>query len=126
MREKVRLGYRAPYILDLARDITSGTTNMKEIENWQEDEAALYKRLLKIKGIGPYAAGSMLKLLGYYSYPAPDSWSRKRFMLKYGYADPPTDNQIQTHYQRYGKWTGLVFWLDMTNDWHDQSPPSGP
>jgi hypothetical protein len=60
----------------------------------------------------PAAAGSLMKLLGYYQRTAPDSWSRKKFMQIRGYT---------SYYEPFGKWAGLVFWLEMTKAWYFQS-----
>ncbi len=118
LREDVRLGYRSGYILKLARDITSGAIDLASFENSADDETVLYRRLLKINGIGPYAAGNLLKLLGYYLHPAPDSWSRKKFMQIYGLKELPTDADIIKQYKEYGAWAGLIFWLEMTKEWY--------
>ena len=122
LREKVRLGYRAPYVLNLARDITEGKADLTAIENWSGDDISLYKHLLSIKGIGPYAAGSLMKLIGRYRHPAPDSWSRKKFMQIYNLNEPPTDNDIEKKYNKYGKWAGLIFWLEVTREWYFIAP----
>ncbi len=122
LREKVRLGYRSRYILELARDICTDRIDLNEIENWKNGENTLYRRLLQIKGIGPYAAGSLLKLLGHYRHPAPDSWSRKRFMQLYDLKNQPSDNDIINFYKRYGSWGGLIFWLEMTEEWYLKLP----
>lgn len=118
LREEVRLGYRSAYILKLARDIVSGAMDLNSFENSADNESDLYSRLLKIHGIGPYAAGNLLKLLGYYRHPAPDSWSRKKFMQIYGFKELPTDSDIIKHYEGYGAWAGLIFWLEMTEEWY--------
>jgi len=122
LREKVRLGYRAPYILSLARNIMEGKADLMSIENWPGDDHSLYKHLLSIKGIGPYAAGSLMKLVGHYRHPAPDSWSRKKFMQIYNLNELPSDNEIEKRYRKYGKWAGLIFWLEVTREWYFVTP----
>ncbi len=121
LREKVRLGYRAPYVHALAWSVVEGKADLAEIENWQSTEESLFRRLLGIKGIGPYAAGSLMKLLGHYQRTAPDSWSRKKFMQFRGHTSMPGDAEISVYYEPFGKWAGLVFWLEMTKTWYFQS-----
>ena len=118
LREDIRLGYRSAYILKLARDIASGAIALDSFENSTAEERDLYSRLLTINGIGPYAAGNLLKLLGHYRHPAPDSWSRKKFMQIYGFQELPSDSDIIKHYEEYGAWAGLIFWLEMTEEWY--------
>ena len=121
LRKKVKLGYRAPYISELAGNIIEERLDLEAIENWDGNDETLYRQLLQIKGIGPYAAGSLLKLLGFYRHPAPDSWSRKKFMQIFSLSEVPTDSEIEKHYQSYASWAGLVFWLEMTKDWYFRS-----
>ena len=38
------------------------------------------------------------------------------------------DARIERFYEKYGRWRGLMFWLEMTRDWHDEKfrTQSGP
>lgn len=60
----LKAGYRAPYILDAARRVASGETDLEKIRNMPEDEAR--KELMKIKGVGKKVADcTMLFSLGF-------------------------------------------------------------
>ena len=69
LRKQVKSGYRAPYILSLAERVASGDL---DIESWRSlstlPTAALFDEMRTVKGIGPYAAGNLLKLTGRYDY----------------------------------------------------------
>ena len=43
----------------------------------------LRTQLLRIKGIGPYAAATLLTLLGHFDHLAVDSWTRKLVIPRY-------------------------------------------
>ena len=73
------------------------------------------------KGIGPYAAGNLLKLLGHYDHLSLDSWVRPRFATVHGLKKIPDDQAIHRYYRRFGRWQGLVLWLDMTRDWFEET-----
>jgi N-glycosylase/DNA lyase len=123
LRKEIRAGYRAPYILELSRRISKGDI---DIEKWRTSSLPteeLFKEVRSIKGIGPYAAGNILKLLGRYDYLAIDSWCRKKFFEIHRNGKASTDKIIERHYKPFGKWRGLFFWMDVTKDWYDREFP---
>ncbi len=115
--EHVRAGYRGAYLYELATSIAAGRL---DVESWTDpslSSAELFKRLRSIKGVGPYAAGSMLKLLGHYDELAIDSAARAMFRNEVTGGSDPKDSAIRDHYERYGEWKGLVIWMDLMRTW---------
>ena len=76
LRQRGRLGYRAPYVLELAQRVVAGDFDLESFRRHPWPTGDLRRALLKIKGIGPYAAASLLTLLGHYDHLAVDSWTR--------------------------------------------------
>ncbi len=116
-RTEIRSGYRAPYFKELADRIVQGQL---DVENWLTTDIStkdLKKEMKQVKGVGDYAAENLLKLLGRYDGLALDSWLRGQFYQKYNNGIPCDDRQIQLHYERFGKWRGLVIWCEMTEKW---------
>ena len=68
LREQTRLGYRAPYILALAREVASGALDLEALKHSHLPTPELRKRLLAIKGIGGYAVAVLLMILGRYDF----------------------------------------------------------
>jgi 3-methyladenine DNA glycosylase/8-oxoguanine DNA glycosylase len=62
--QRVRLGYRAPYIHELARRVADGEIDLESLKNTVMPTPDLKKHLLAIKGVGNYAAATLLMLLG--------------------------------------------------------------
>ncbi len=123
LRKKIRTGYRAPYLLELARRIVKGDL---DLESWRSSDLPtkeLFKEVRSVKGIGPYAAGNILKLLGRYDYLGLDSWCRQKFYEIHKYGRKVSDRTIEKFYEPYGTWKGLFFWLDVTKDWYDHQFP---
>ena len=107
------LGYRTPYLHELASAIDDGET---EPERWREgsvDSAEIERRILGLKGFGPYAAANMLKLLGHYERLAIDSSVRETFRVRLNDGVKPSADDIERHYEPYGRWRGLVMWFDV-------------
>jgi 3-methyladenine DNA glycosylase/8-oxoguanine DNA glycosylase len=117
-KEEIRAGYRSLYFKELADKVVSGDLNP---ENWLSSDlptAELKKEMKKVKGVGNYAAENLLKLVGRYDGLALDSWLRSQFAKKYKSEITCEDKEIEEFYERFGKWRGLVIWLDMTESWH--------
>ncbi len=120
IRKEIRAGYRAPYLLELSKRLVK---NELEIEQWRTSDLPteeLFKLVRSVKGIGPYAAGNILKLLGRYDYLAIDSWCRANFFEKHRNGRKTTDKVIEKFYKPLGEWRGLFFWLDLTQYWYQK------
>lgn len=119
MRKRVKAGYRSPYLLELARRVADGEL---DIESWRTSRLSsedLLKQISSVKGIGPYAAQNILRLLGRYDWLGLDSWVRGQFSRLHARGQKVKDSTIERHYRDYGAWRGLFFWLDMTRHWHE-------
>lgn len=116
---EVRAGYRAPYLKELAERVASGSL---QVEQWLKTElstAELVKEMQGVKGVGPYAAENLLKLLGRYDGLALDSWTRAKFYKVRNNGRKASDKKIERYYSRFKEWRGLALWCDMTRDWLD-------
>jgi 3-methyladenine DNA glycosylase/8-oxoguanine DNA glycosylase len=116
---EVRAGYRSEYLKELADRVASGTL---EVESWFKSPLSttdLTKEMRGVKGVGPYAAENLLKLLGRYDGLALDSWTRARFFSIRNNGRKTTDKKIARYYSRFKQWRGLALWCDVTRDWLD-------
>jgi len=123
LRREIRAGYRAPYLLEFAGRIVSGDISP---ESWRTSSAPteeLFGEVRSVKGVGNYAAGNIMKLLGRYDYLGIDSWCRKKFGQIYLKKRTATDRAIERKYEHFGKWRGLFFWMDVTRDWYAKKFP---
>ncbi len=114
LRTHCTAGYRSPYIADLARNVASGALAVEEWRTGTMPTEDLFRVLRTVKGVGPYAAGNVLKLLGRYEYLGLDSWVRGRYAELHTKGRKVKDATIERAYARYGRWRGLFFWLEMT------------
>jgi len=116
---EVRAGYRAEYLKELADRVASGALNVEAWLTSPLSTADLIKEMRGVKGVGPYAAENVLKLLGRYDGLALDSWTRTKFYSVRNNGRKTTDKKIARYYSRFKEWRGLAFWCDMTRDWLD-------
>lgn len=107
------LGYRAQYIVELAKNFSNGTLSESIFTEIKNDTALLKKLLLSIKGVGPYAASTMLMLLGNYCDLAIDS-EMKSFVHKKYYPNKTSIKRadIEKVYSHWGNWKYLAYWFD--------------
>lgn len=118
-RERVRSGYRGPYLKELAQRVAAGEL---DVESWLHSEASLadlMKEMKSVKGVGNYAAENLLKLIGRYDGLALDSWTRAKFAEMRNHGRVAPDKNILRFYARFNAWRGLVLWCDMTREWLD-------
>ncbi len=120
LRTQIKAGYRAPYLLRLAESVASGKLDIEawRTSNLNTDE--LYREMRSVLGVGPYAAGNLLRLAGHYNQLGLDSWVRNRYYTLYHRGRKVKDSTIETRYEPFGKWRGLFFWLEMTRHRHDE------
>lgn len=120
LRKNCTTGYRSPYLLEFATRVASGKLDP---ESWRISSLPtpdLFDRVSSVKGIGPYAAGNIMKLVGRYDYLGLDSWVRAKYYDLHRKGRKVQDRTIERDYVQYGKWRGLFFWLEMTRYWHDE------
>jgi 3-methyladenine DNA glycosylase/8-oxoguanine DNA glycosylase len=119
-RDKIRAGYRAPYLKELAGRVASRDL---DVESWLTSDAQLndlMKEVKSVKGVGNYAGENLLKLIGRYDGLALDSWARDQFARAHNNGRVASDKKIFRFYSRFNSWRGLVLLCDMTRDWLDQ------
>ncbi len=109
----VRMGYRAPYVHQLAESVAAGALDIEALAADDAPTAEIKKRLLAIKGIGHYAAATMLMLLGRYDELAVDTVCRAFVGKKYFNGETVSDAQARALYADWGEWMYLAYWWDL-------------
>jgi 3-methyladenine DNA glycosylase/8-oxoguanine DNA glycosylase len=115
-RETIRAGYRSAYLHALASGVVAGTFEVEALDaesDLPDDEVA--ERLLALPGIGPYGAAHLMMLLGRHSRLILDSWTRPKYAQVNG--RKASDAAVERRFRRYGRYSGLAFWLYLTEDW---------
>ena len=123
VRKNIRAGYRSPFLLELATAVADGSL---DLERWRSSSLPtdeLFNQVKCVKGMGDYAAGNILRLLGRYDYLGLDSWVRGKFYELHTRGRKVKDSTIDKHYASLGTWRGLFFWLEMTRTWYDHKFP---
>jgi 3-methyladenine DNA glycosylase/8-oxoguanine DNA glycosylase len=111
--EAARLGYRAPYVYELAGQVTAGEIDLEELRDPALPTLELKKKLLAIKGIGNYAAATLLMILGRYDELPVDTVFRQFVSEKYFGGERPPDADAMAIYAGWGEWKYLAYWFDL-------------
>jgi 3-methyladenine DNA glycosylase/8-oxoguanine DNA glycosylase len=111
LAEVSRMGYRAPFLHELATRIARGDLDLQALINSDLPTPDLKKELRRIKGIGDYAAANLLMLLGRSDYLPIDSWARSMVSKEWYNGEPVTDKQVAEAFARWGEWQGMAYWF---------------
>lgn len=112
LKEEVRLGYRSEYVWELAQAVQTGDLDLEALQSPELSTVALREALLSVRGVGPYAAATLLMLLGRYDELAIDSAMRDFVAQTHFDGSTPTDAQIREIYEPWGTWKYLAYWFD--------------
>jgi 3-methyladenine DNA glycosylase/8-oxoguanine DNA glycosylase len=111
LRSMARLGYRSPFVLELAQGVESGDLDLEGLQTTDEPTEELRERLLGINGVGAYSAANLLIMLGRYDFIPVDSWARKLVSHEWHNGEPVRSVEVEAAFERWGKWKGLAYWF---------------
>jgi 3-methyladenine DNA glycosylase/8-oxoguanine DNA glycosylase len=111
LRSAARLGYRAPYVLELAQAVASGALDLEALRTAALPTDELRKRLRGIKGVGPYAVANLLMLLGHYDAIPIDSWALHLVSKEWHGGAAVGPAQVEAAFARWGRFKGLAYWF---------------
>ncbi len=111
LKEKIRVGYRASAIHQLAIRVASGAMDLESLKTSHLQTLELRKELLRINGVGPYAAANLLLILGRTDFIPIDSWALKLVSQEWYNGKPVTPKEVEKHFDHWGEFKGLAFWF---------------
>jgi 3-methyladenine DNA glycosylase/8-oxoguanine DNA glycosylase len=111
LRLKVRVGYRASSIHELGRRVSSGDLDIEAFKTSTLPTLELRKELLKIRGVGPYAAANLLMILGRSDFIPVDSWALKLVSHEWHRGRKVTPKHVEKAFNKWGEFKGLAFWF---------------
>jgi 3-methyladenine DNA glycosylase/8-oxoguanine DNA glycosylase len=116
LRDKIRLGYRAPFMLELARTFAKGRVDPGFYMDPERPTEELIRSLRVFKGFGPYAVNSLLITFGRFEEVIVDSWIRKMVSRRHFKGRKVADGKIRKLYAPWGPWAGLACWFECAYD----------
>lgn len=116
LRERCRMGYRAPYVRALAEGIVSGELDLAEIANGALSTEELFKSYRRLPGIGPYGSAHLLAMDGRHDRIAVDTEFRAHVRRRHLRGAEASDNEMLALYERWGRWKYMGYWSEL---WFD-------
>lgn len=125
LRGRCRVGYRDARLIALARLFARGEIDAAWLEDPGTPDDAVFAFLVELPGIGPYAAGNIMQLLGRYSRLALDSESVRhgRMVLGYEGDDRAIMKRMAAHYEPFGAHKFRSYWFEI---WSFYEAKRGP
>ncbi len=111
LRGKVRVGYRAPALHELAQRVVARDLALESCKSSTLPTLELRKELLKIRGVGPYAAANLLMILGRPDFIPVDTYALKMVSHEWHRGRPVTPKQVEKAFSKWGEYKGLAFWF---------------
>jgi len=111
IKEKIRVGYRAPAIHDLAVRTASGKYDLESLKTSSLPTLELRKELMTINGVGPYAAANLLMILGRHDFIPIDSYALKMVSHEWYKGKPVAAKEVEKRFAKWGEFKGLAFWF---------------
>ncbi len=111
------LGYRSPYLLELAKGAASGKIDLDALKDPTRTTEDVRRELLQLPGIGPYAAATLLGILGRYDFIGVDSEAVKLVSQGFYGGKPVGAKEVNAVFERWGRFKLLAYWFW---DWDGQ------
>lgn len=111
LREETRVGYRASYLLELGQRVASGELDLETFKTFSLPTLELRKQLMKIKGVGGYAAANLLMILGRPDFIPVDTWALKMVSHEWHDGQPVGPAEVEAAFAHWGQWKGLAYWF---------------
>jgi 3-methyladenine DNA glycosylase/8-oxoguanine DNA glycosylase len=111
LRNRVRVGYRAPAIYELATRVASGELDLEAFKTSPLPTLELRKHLLQIRGVGPYAAANLLMILCRPDFIPIDTYALKMVSLEWHRGRKITPKHVEKAFSRWGAYKGLAYWF---------------
>lgn len=115
LRARCRVGYRDARMVELGRLVAGGEVDPAWFEDRSNSDDDVYKALLKLPGIGPYAAANVMQLLGRYSRVAIDTESVRHGRAVLGMTGTPRqiEKKVAAHFEPFGEHRFRSYWFEL-------------
>ncbi|HVF24960.1 MAG TPA: hypothetical protein VNA23_03675 [Anaerolineales bacterium] len=117
IKQKIRVGYRAPALHQLAVRVASGQFDLESLKTSNLSTLELRRELMQINGVGPYAAANLLMILGRSDFIPIDSAALSSVSNEWYHGKLITARQVEKRFERWGEFKGLAYWFW---DWKKQ------
>ena len=115
LRARCGVGYRDARLVELASLVHRREADPEWFEDPSNSDEEVFQALLELPGIGPYAAGNVMQLLGRYSRLAIDTESVRHGRDVLGMSGEPKEIEraLAAHYEPFGAHKFRAYWFEV-------------
>ncbi|MEZ6318311.1 MAG: hypothetical protein R3B49_06080 [Phycisphaerales bacterium] len=126
LRGRCSVGYRDARLIELARMFTRGDIPEPWLTDPATPDADVFEYLKTLPGIGPYAAGNIMQLLGRYSRLAIDTetFRHARAVLGYDGSDAQLTKRVRAHYEPFADHVFRSYWFELWDFYESKRGPA--
>ena len=126
LRGRCRVGYRDQRMIDLAKLFVNGHIDEAWLTNPATSDDDVFNFLISLPGIGPYAAGNIMMLLGRYARLAIDTESVRhgKNVLGMTGTDRAISKQLAAHYESFGVYRFKSYWFELWDFYESHAGPA--
>jgi len=95
----------------LAVRVASGQLDLEALKTAELPTLDLRRELMRINGVGPYAAANLLMLLGRHDFIPIDSSALAAVSYEWYKGTPVTAKDVEQRFAKWGEYKGLAFWF---------------
>ncbi|VVB01653.1 unnamed protein product [Arabis nemorensis] len=120
INEHCKLGYRAKWIIELAKMVERKSLNLEEMEKREMEPAKVIGKLRKLKGFGVFATATVLMCIGYYHLVPSDTETLRLLREMHGMEEcskMTLEKEAQVFYARYSPFQSLAYWFDLIQNY---------
>jgi N-glycosylase/DNA lyase len=121
LRAEGRVGYRAPFLLAIARAGAGGELAVLDAEAPGLDGAELEARLRALPGVGPATASYLCLLMGRYDRPGVDSATIRIAAERWFEGRRPTRAEVLARVAPAGPFAGLALYWATVRSWQRET-----
>ncbi len=126
LRGRCRVGYRDQRIVELAKLFAGGHIDEAWLTDPSVSDDEVFKFLISLPGIGPYAGGNIMQLLGRYSRLAVDTETIRHAKAVLGMvgSDAQITRALQAHYDQFGQHKFRSYWFELWTHYESKAGPA--
>ncbi len=109
--EEARKRLLANTVHELGRPLGALLSALQALLSGADEQTELRKELLKIRGVGPYAAANLLMILGRSDFIPIDTYALKMVSHEWHRGRKVTPKHVERAFSRWGEHKGLAFWF---------------
>ncbi len=115
LRGRCRVGYRDVRMVELAKLFVKGEIDEAWLSDPATDDEDVFRFLITLPGIGPYAASNIMQLLGRYSRVALDTESVRHGKTVLGMTgtDAQIMKKVAAHFEPFGEHKFRSYWFEL-------------